>query len=77
MELHGSHLGSLGFSRTEIYESLLMCFKDAICIRKILLKMALDTVLDGGDGELAHVPVHGFWPPHRQTSDTSGVDNPE
>jgi hypothetical protein len=38
-----------------------MCFKDAICLRKILLKMALDTVLDGGDGELAHVPVHGFF----------------
>jgi hypothetical protein len=44
MELHGSQLGSLGFSRTNIYESVLMCFKDAICLRKILLKMALDTV---------------------------------
>jgi hypothetical protein len=44
MELYGSHLGSLGFSRTDIYESVYMCFKDAICIRKILLKMALDTV---------------------------------
>jgi hypothetical protein len=44
MELHGSDLGSLGFSRTDIYESVLMCFKDAICLRKILLNMALDTV---------------------------------
>ncbi len=44
MELHGSHLGSLGFSRTDIYESVLMHFKDAICLRKIFLKMALDTV---------------------------------
>ncbi len=45
MELYGSHLGSLGFSRNDIYESVLMCFKDAICLRKILLKLALDTVL--------------------------------
>ncbi len=44
MDLHGSHLGSLGFSCTDIYESVSMCFKDAICLRKILLKMALDTV---------------------------------
>ncbi len=45
MELRGSHLGSLGFSRTDIYESVLMCFKDAICLRNLLLKMALDTML--------------------------------
>ncbi len=44
MDLHGSHMGSLGFSCTDIYESVSMCFKDAICLRKILLKMALDTV---------------------------------
>jgi hypothetical protein len=44
MDLHGSHLGSLGFSCTDIYESVSMCFKDAICLRKTLLKMALDTV---------------------------------
>jgi hypothetical protein len=44
MELHGPHMGSLGFSCTDIYESVSMCFKDAICLRKILLKMALDTV---------------------------------
>ncbi len=46
MELHGSYLGSLGFSRTDIYESVVMCFKDAICLRRILLKMALDTVCE-------------------------------
>jgi hypothetical protein len=44
MELDGSHLGSLGFSRTDLYESVLMQFKDAICLRKLLLNMALDTV---------------------------------
>ncbi len=44
MDLHGSDLGFLGFSCTDIYESVSMCYKDAICLRKILLKMALDTV---------------------------------
>jgi hypothetical protein len=44
VELDGSHLGSLGFSHTDIYESVLMHFKHAICLRKLLLKMALDTV---------------------------------
>jgi hypothetical protein len=44
MELHGSLLGFLGFSRTDIYESVFMHFKDGICLSKIILKMALDTV---------------------------------
>jgi hypothetical protein len=44
MELDRSHLGSLSFSRTDLYESVLMHFKDAICLRKLLLNMALDTV---------------------------------
>jgi hypothetical protein len=35
MELDGSHLGSQGFSGTDLYESVLMHFKDAICLRKI------------------------------------------
>ncbi len=35
MELDGSHLGSQGFSGSGLYESVLMHFKDAICLRKI------------------------------------------
>jgi hypothetical protein len=44
MELDGSHLGSLGFSRTDLNECVLMHFKDTICLRKLLLKMAPNTV---------------------------------
>jgi hypothetical protein len=44
MELDGSHLGSQGFSGTDLYESVLMHFKDAICLSKIFFKMGLFTV---------------------------------
>jgi hypothetical protein len=47
MELDGSNLGSQGFSSTDLYESVLMHFKDAICRRKIFFKMALNTVQGG------------------------------
>jgi hypothetical protein len=87
MDLHGSHLGSLGFSCTDIHESVSMCFKDAICLRKILLKMALDTVWDEASvcvwgGGVPHsvrpkargLAQHGGSPGWKEESDPAGCD---